>query len=81
MKYEHSIHKKKQDHQQMNHSGNSNHGDHANHHEMMIKDFKKKFIISTILSISIIILSPLIQDIFKYTFTFPGDTYVLFLLS
>ncbi len=51
------------------------------HHELMIKDYWKRFVISTIITIPIIILSPLIQDTLGYSLKFPGDTLTLFILS
>ncbi|MFA5386734.1 MAG: copper-translocating P-type ATPase [Candidatus Paceibacterota bacterium] len=52
-----------------------------NHHEMMVKDFKKRFFVSLVLTFPILILSPLIQRFFGFTFGFIGDKYLLFLLS
>ncbi len=57
------------------------HKDHKNHHRMMLADFRKKFIVSLIVTIPILILSPLIQAFFGYELEFPGLLYVLFLLS
>ena len=54
---------------------------HAEHHKMMMEDFKKRFIVSAILTIPILLLSPLIQKFLGFTFTFKGDHYVLFTLS
>ncbi len=54
---------------------------HSEHHRHMMEDFKKRFIISTILTIPILLLSPLIQDFLGFTWQFPGDLYVLFVLS
>jgi Cu2+-exporting ATPase len=48
---------------------------------MMIQDFKKKFFISSIASIPVLILSPMIQDILNFSFTFKGQNYVLFVIS
>jgi len=49
----------------------------------MIEDFKKRFYISTILTIPVLILSPLIQDFltFLQPLSFQGDKYILFILS
>ena len=55
--------------------------DHGDHHEKMVQDFKKRFFVSTILTIPVLILSQLIQDFFGFTFTFAGDVYVIFVLS
>ncbi|MFW5960528.1 MAG: copper-translocating P-type ATPase, partial [Chitinivibrionales bacterium] len=54
---------------------------HTEHHKHMIKDFKKRFFVSTILTIPILILSPLIQQLLRYSLTFTGDKYVLWALS
>ncbi|ANF23512.1 hypothetical protein [Thermococcus piezophilus] len=53
----------------------------AEHHKMMMEDFKKRFIVYTTLTIPILLLSPLIQKFLGFTFTFTGDRYVLFALS
>jgi Cu2+-exporting ATPase len=53
------------------------------HHNRMLADFKKRFWISLILTIPILVLSPLIQEFFGVVriLSFPGDSYVLFVLS
>jgi len=48
---------------------------------MMIRDFRKRFFISLVISIPIIILSPMIQGILGFSFSFTGSSYVLFVLS
>ena len=55
--------------------------DSGNHHQMMMKDFKIRFIVSIILTIPILLLSPLIQSFFGVEFSFYGSNIVLFLLS
>jgi Cu2+-exporting ATPase len=55
--------------------------DHHDHHRMMMQDFKKRFVVSTIITIPILILSPLIQNLLGFSFTFSGDKYLLFALS
>ncbi len=77
MKMDHDS-KKKGVHQQHKHSG---HHDHTEHHKMMMEDFKKRFIISLIITVPILILSPLIQEFLGFNLTFYGSNYVLFLLS
>lgn len=73
-----------QDHSQMDHgeyqkhSGHEGHNKHAGHSTAM---FKKRFYISSVLTVPVLILSPLIQQFLKYSLTFPGDKYLLFLLS
>jgi P-type Cu2+ transporter len=49
----------------------------------MIQDFKKRFFVSLILTIFILLLSPMIRDLlpFGYHLVFPGDLYLLFTLS
>jgi Cu2+-exporting ATPase len=48
---------------------------------MMVRDFKKRFFVSLVLTFPVLILSLLIQDFVGFSFTFPGDRYLLFLLS
>lgn len=73
----------KMDHSKMQH-------DHGNipmgmaghdHHKMMIEDFKKRFWVSLILTIPVLILSPMIQQFFNYSLSVPGNKYVLMVLS
>ena len=54
---------------------------HHNHHEMMIQDFKKRFFVSMILTVPILILSPMIQSWFNIDVSFVGSDYVLFALA
>ena len=62
-----------------------NHGGHAHHehHEHMVQDFRKRFWVSLILTIPVLLLSPLIQGFLgiEEIIAFPGDSYVLFALS
>lgn len=51
------------------------------HHRMMIEDFKKRFWISLIITIPVVIFSPMIQGFFSYELLLPGNKYVLLLLS
>lgn len=55
--------------------------EHEDHHRHMVKDFRKRFIISAIVTVPILLLSPLIQNLLGYTFAFIFDKYVLFILS
>jgi Cu2+-exporting ATPase len=57
------------------------HHDHTEHHKHMVKDFKKRFFVSIIITIPILVLSPLIQQSLSYTLTFYGDKYLTFVLS
>ena len=63
------------------HKMKGEHKAHENHHKMMAEDFKKRFKISIILTIPILILSPLIQSFFGFQLIFYGSLYVLFLLA
>jgi len=71
-KHLHSDHEEHKEH--MNH-------DHADHHRQMVRDFKKRFIISALVTIPILLLSPLIQQLFHFRFGIPGEKYILFVLS
>lgn len=51
------------------------------HHKMMIADFKKRFWVTTVLSVPILFLSPMIQQFFGYQFLLEGNPYILFGLS
>lgn len=55
--------------------------EHHNHHEMMIKDFKNRLIISLVVTIPILILSPMIQDWTSINIVFTGSNYLLFGLA
>lgn len=63
------------------HSHSHNDMDHSDHHRMMIEDFKRRFWISLILTIPILALSPMIQELLGIEWIFPGSDYVLFALS
>ena len=75
-------------HQDM-HAGASSEGahkkdkthDHHDHHQMMINDFKKRFWASSILTIPILLLSPMVQRWLGVNWGFQGDSWVLFALS
>jgi len=58
-------------------------GAHEGHHEHMVQDFKRRFWISLILTVPILILSPMIQAFLglKAFLSFPGDIYFLFAIS
>ncbi|MFN2341638.1 MAG: copper-translocating P-type ATPase [Halanaerobium sp.] len=50
-------------------------------HQKMLEDFKRRFKISLIITVPILVLSPMIQGFFGYTLDFVGSQYLLFLLS
>ncbi len=63
-------------------SAEHSHGEHDghDHHAMMVADFRRRFWISLILTVPILVLSPLIQGFlgFAEAVQFPGDLYALF---
>ena len=65
-----------------NHNGhNADHdGGHQDHHAHMVADFRRRFWISLVLSIPIVLLAPLIQGFMgvKGQWDFTGDSYVQF---
>ncbi len=86
-KHEH-LQQQEMDHGNMDHSKMKH--DHGSipmgmaghdHHKMMIKDFEKRFWVSLILTIPVLILSPMIQGFFGYSLSVPGNPYVLMALS
>lgn len=76
----HSMHGQ-QDHAKMAHTDGVHGGHGHDHHAMMIDDFKKRFYISLALTIPVLVISPMVQDILGFSFTFVGDQYLLFGLS
>ncbi len=80
----HTGHMHETEHKTHDHGSKTmgNHGhSRAKHHEMMMEDFKRRFIVSAVLTVPILILSPLIQRFFGFELTFPADHYALFGLS
>ena len=73
------------------HSGNQmqhTHGANApmghmghDHHKMMIDDFKKRFYLTLVLTVPIMLLSPMIQHWLGIQFQFASSAYVLMGLS
>jgi len=54
---------------------------HAAHHAHMVEDFKRRFWISLIATIPVLILSPMIQSLLRFSLKFPGDKFILFGIS
>ncbi|MCF8219216.1 MAG: copper-translocating P-type ATPase [Bacteroidales bacterium] len=77
--HDESSHDTESHHDSHDHSSH----DHTEHHAMMIRDFRKRFWISLLITIPILVLSPMIQDIMGYSLElFPAyDKYILFVLS
>ena len=81
---DHTTHNDQSSHEKMNHKKDEHGGhNHSEHHGYMIKDFKKRFWISLVIAIPILLLSPLVQQFLglKETLRFSGNIYVLFGLS
>ncbi|MCR4394898.1 MAG: HAD-IC family P-type ATPase, partial [Dehalococcoidales bacterium] len=57
--------------------------DHGDHHAMMVADFRRRFWISLLISIPILLLSPMIQKFIglEGKISFTGDSYLLWVLS
>ncbi|GLU57422.1 copper-translocating P-type ATPase [Dyadobacter frigoris] len=67
---EHSMHKKP-----MKDMGG------ADHHAMMIADFKRRFYVVLVLTVPIMMLSPMIQQFMGVNWQFTGSSYILCALS
>ncbi len=83
MKDEKHEHAHMKEHEENQHQHNHSHGhhDHTQHHQMMIRDFRRRFYVSLIVTIPILVLSPLIQEILGFTLSVPFPGYILFALS
>lgn len=68
----HDSHNAGVDHSHHGHDGHAGHS---------TADFWKRFVISTLVSLPVVALSPMIQHWLGVEFTFPGDRYLLFILS
>jgi len=68
-------------HEHKEHNHDENEHNEGNHHEMMINDFKKRFFISMIITVPVLLLSPMIQDWFSFSIEFAGSSYLLLALS
>ncbi len=64
-------------HGSIEHKHKNEHKDHGS----MITDYKRRFVLSTILTIPIVLFSPSIQGFLGYTLDFPGRLYVLWAMS
>jgi Cu2+-exporting ATPase len=79
--HEHHMNPTHQTKQEHNPYENQAHHDPSKHHRMMIADYKRRFIISLIFTIPILVLSPRIQEWIGLNLSFAGSNYLLFLLS
>jgi Cu2+-exporting ATPase len=57
------------------------HSDHTSHHEQMIADFKRRFFVSLVLALPVVLLSSTVQSLLSYSFTFAGDQFVSLALA
>lgn len=73
------------DNEHLEHSGDEDHNgdDHHDHHSHMAEDFRKRFWIALAITIPILILSPMIQELLglRELLRFPGDGFVVFFLA
>jgi len=79
---EHAIHEEKE--RLAAHGLHGPHeGGHAQGHAHMVEDFRRRFWVSLVLTIPVVILSPMIQSVFgvREALHFPGDSYVQFVLA
>lgn len=80
--HQHMEHQHEHQHgDSQNEHQNHSHHDHAGHHAHMIVDFKCRFWISLIVTIPILVLSPMIQNLLGYQLNLGFDNYLLFVLS
>jgi len=54
---------------------------HTEHHRMMIRDFRRRFFVTIVLTLPVLALSPLIQEFLGYSLGFSGDALFVFGLS
>jgi len=76
---EHAEHEEKE--RLATHAAHGRHeAGHAEGHAHMVADFRRRFWVSLVLTIPVIVLSPMIQGVLglREVLRFPGDTFVLF---
>ncbi|MFN2355784.1 MAG: heavy metal translocating P-type ATPase, partial [Desulfopila sp.] len=57
----------------------TNHEDHENHHEHMVKDFKRRFFISLVLTLPLAVMSPMLRSLIGFADDqfFPGHMLIM----
>lgn len=77
------MHHSEMEHHHRVHEAQHKHHGHEEHHAHMVADFRKRFWLSLVLSIPILLLSPMIQQFLGLgkSLQFPGDLYINFLFS
>lgn len=78
---DHEMKKSSMEHAEHQKHEESGHEDHHDHHAMMVEDFRRRFFISLVITVPILVLSPMIQMFLGVDWRFTGDSYLLFLLS
>ncbi|MFT5512249.1 MAG: Cu2+-exporting ATPase, partial [Bacteroidia bacterium] len=69
------------DHKHHSHQ-KAHHGEQGhNHHKMMIEDFRRRFLLSALLTIPVLVLSPMIQKWLGVDWSFNYGSILLFALS
>lgn len=70
-------------HEKDKHTEHEGHEEHHDHHQAMMADFKKRFIVSLIITLPVFLLSPMVQELLGLGsyLHIQGDLYILFLLS
>ncbi|BER92394.1 heavy metal translocating P-type ATPase [Atrimonas thermophila] len=63
------------------HGGEISHHSHHEHHMQMVSDFRKRFWVSLVVTIPVLLLSPMIQNFMGFELTFRGSSFLLWLLS
>ncbi|MFB9864905.1 copper-translocating P-type ATPase [Rufibacter immobilis] len=65
-----------------NGNGQAAHGQHGHdHHAMMINDFRKRFWVTLLLSVPVVVISPMVQHILGYRLELPYNQYIALALS
>ncbi len=80
--HDHAEHQDHHGHQGHEHEHHGHHNGHGGHnHGAMIKEFRRKFWINTVLSVPVLAFSPMIQMFLGFEFSFLGMGYVAAALS
>ena len=77
----HSAHSSSESKEHESHHDHASHDGHDKHAGHNIADFRERFIISTLGTLPVLALSDMIQQWFGFELSFPGDKYVLAVLS
>src|SRR5699024_919897 len=69
------------DHHEHQHMDDNHHNHDHHDHSHMVNDFKKRLLISAIITIPILILSHTLQDLFGLSWDVPYNSYILLALA